>query len=380
MIINRLTKLLLGDYQPLNKISIYKKALLSNLDNLEKLNSKIKVVPVLKSNAYGHGLVEVAKILDDRSLPFFCVDSIYEAYELYKVHIKTPILIMGYVDPSNLSRKKLPFAYAAYNFRHLKEILKLQPQAKVHVFVDTGMNREGMTLPEMKASIHSLDRLQKKNIVGIMSHFGAAEQPSLPDTLKQLTNFKEATSILRNEGISLVWRHIANSSGLLNNHKLQLDKISNLARVGIVLYGIDSRGKKKSKLVNPILEFASTVVQIKGIRKGEKIGYDFTYQSKKDSLIAVIPAGYNDGIDRGLSNKGSVIINGFSCPIVGRVSMNISVVDVSKVANIKIGDKVIVYSKSQTSPNSIVNSAKLINKIPYELLVHLSSSIKRVVV
>ncbi|HBQ50661.1 TPA: hypothetical protein DD690_01620, partial [Candidatus Daviesbacteria bacterium] len=128
-------------YKTLNRIEISRKNLLENYRFLSAINRKIKIAPVLKSNGYGHGIIEVAQILDKVGAPFFCVDSLYEAYELYKAKIKTPVLIMGYTNPENLKIKKLLFSFAVFDLQTVEILNKYQPGCAVHIFVDTGMSR-----------------------------------------------------------------------------------------------------------------------------------------------------------------------------------------------------------------------------------------------
>lgn len=352
-------------YNPLNIIEISKKRLIDNYQYLSSLNRKIKIAPVLKSNAYGHGIVEVGLILDKLNPVFFCVDSLYEAYELLKSKIKSPILIMGYVDPENLSIKKLPFSYAIFNLKQFWAIMKSQPQARMHLFIDTGMNREGIRIDELEEFLKQLTDKEKNNIEGAMSHLAEAKNADNPQTKKQIINFKNGINLLKKYAINPKWIHLGNSEALLNQ-QLELSSYSNVARIGLTLY-------------DSVLQLKTHVVQIKKIKQSEKLGYDFTYQAKKDGLIAVLPIGYNDGVDRRLSNKGVVLIENKICSIIGRVNMNLTVVDVTSVKNIKIGDEVIVFSNNE-SENNIINSAKKIGAIPYELLVNLDRSTRRKII
>jgi len=363
-------------YQPLNIIEISKQRLVDNYNYLSSLSDKIKIAPVLKSNAYSHGIKEVATILDEINPIFFCVDSLYEAYELLKSKIKSPILIMGYVDPENLSMKKLPFSYAVFGLEQLQGILKSQPQAKVHLFVDTGMHREGIRLDELEEFLKRLTDKEKNSIVGVMSHLALAEDSQNSDTKKQINHFKKAVKLLRKYSIFPKYIHLGNSPGLLNNKNLRLSSLSNASRIGRALYGISSI---KNNNLKQVLQLKTHIIQIKKIKQGEKVGYDFTYQAKKDGIVAVLPIGFYDGVDRRLSNKGVVLIKNKTCPIIGRVSMNLTVVDVTSVKNIKVGDEVIVFSNNEDK-NNVVNTAEKIDAIPYEILVHLERSMRRKVV
>ena len=363
-------------YSPLNRIEIAKSALLSNYKYLSSL-SHVKVSPVLKSNAYGHGLPLVAKILDNAGAPFFSVDSLYEAYELLKVGIKTHILIMGYTNPENFKVKSLPFSFAVYDKATLEVLYKYQPQAGIHLFVDTGMHREGIRIDELPEFLHYASQFKNLKIEGLMSHFGASDKYDDALTQQQVENFVVAQKLLKKYGFKPQWIHQGNSSALMHCGKYK-KYIGNVVRAGLVTYGIDPEGKDIS--LKPALRVITTLNQIKSLRKGESVGYDFTYKAKKDMTIGILPYGYYDGLDRRLSNKGYVTIDGVVCPLIGRVSMNISAVDISTVPNPAVGHEVIVYSDNKQDSNSLYNAARKAGTIPYVLLVHLASSTKRIVV
>ncbi len=363
-------------YCSLNKIEISQKDLIANYRYLSSLNPKIKVTPVLKSNAYGHGIKLVAQILEPLNPPFFCVDSIYEGYLLLRQGIKTPILIMGYVHPESLNTKRLPFSFAVYTKEQLLGIKKYQPQAGIHIFVDTGMHREGVALEELPEFLKKITSLSL-NVEGLMSHLAMSDKTNHPFTKLQVRRFEKSQKTVKDIGLYPKWIHLANSSGLVNFKNLK-GNLGNMARVGLALYGIDPQGCDKN--LKPVLRFLTTLEQIKKIKKGEKIGYDFTFTAQKDMVIGVLPIGYNDGLDRRLSNRGYVSINNIDCRIIGRVSMNITVIDLTGVKNPKVGSTVVVYANDTKDKNSISSAARLCREIPYDLLVHLSPETKRMLV
>ncbi|MBI4037630.1 alanine racemase [Candidatus Curtissbacteria bacterium] len=364
------------EYVPLNRVEVSKSALVNNYRYLASCDKRISIAPVLKSNAYGHGLIKIAKTLDNLGCPMFCVDSLHEAYELSKGEIKTPIFIMGYINPPNLKIKKLNFTYAIYDFRQAEILNQFQPGSKVHVKVDTGMNRLGVPLNELGKLITKIKKLKNIEIVGLMSHF-SSPKVSKPYTDYQTKNFKEALKILRQHHIEPEWRHLAASGGLLNNVN-SISKITNMARVGISLFGLYRTGKF-SKL-KPVLKLTSQIVQLKRIKKGEYIGYDMAYRANSDMKIAVLPIGYNDGVERRLTNKGFIKVGNKFCRVVGKVSMNITTIDVTDV-DVRLGNKVVVYSDKIADVNSLENVAANVGTIPHELLVHLNpASIRREIV
>lgn len=364
-------------YYPLNKITISRKNLVSNYTVLVSISPKIKISPVLKSNAYGHGIVQIAKILDPLNCPYFCVDSLYEAYELLKAKINTPVLIMGYINPENLKVKSLPFSYAVYEEKLISVINKYQKGAKVHLKVDTGMNRLGITLDKLKVFTKRLHQFKNINIEGLMSHFASGDEPESNLTKLQIESFKKAKQILAQFNIFPRWNHIAASNGLLNMNVKKLSEISNLARVGIALYGINATHEG----LKPVLKLTSQVVQIKKLQKGDIVGYSGAFEAIKAMTIGILPIGYNDGVDRRFSNKGVVLVNDQPSKIIGNVSMNITAVDLSRVKNPKIGQVAVIFSDRKKDPNTIEKESYLCGTIPYVLLVHLSpTSIKREIV
>lgn len=388
---------------PLNKIYLSRDRLIGNYQYLSRLHPKIAVAPVLKSNAYGHGASHIAKILDQQKLPFFCVDSLYEAYQLQKAGVKKEILIMGYIDPRSLSSRKLPFSYAVFDIDQLNAINHYQPGAKIHLFFDTGMHREGLSIPDFYSYIRQTKSPLKVKVDGVMSHLAIAGNPLDPITKSQIANFKGAKKMIRELGYKPSWFHLGGSQGLLNS----LNTHCNLIRSGLSLYGLSTLKGKHTAYLQPVLRFTSRIAQIKSVPKGEYIGYGKKFQAPRDLLIAILPIGYNDGLDKRLSNKGRVFYlndnlrrssggtlgssskSGYtriSCSIVGEISMNITTIDITPVKNAlkvklpAVGDKVEIFSDNPLSPNSIQNTAKICNTAPYDILVHLNNSTKREVV
>lgn len=365
-------------YYHLNTIYISRKNLVHNHQALQQLQPQAKICPVLKSNAYGHGLTTVAPMFDKLDCPYLIVDSLYEAYELYKLKVKTPILILGYTSPKNYSVKKLPFHFTVFDLKTAQMLNKYQPGCSVHIFVDTGMHREGVSLEKLPQFVKEVKKLDNINITGLCSHLADADNPrSQKHTNFQVEQFHTALEILQTNDINPQWKHISASAGVF---KIE-DPIFTMIRAGLASYGIHPLGLQDEKFstttFRPILEFCTTIAQIKKIKKGGKVGYNCTFTAKKDMTVAVLPAGYNDGIDRQLSNKGLVKIGKHFCPILGRVSMNITSVDITSLSNAKVGDKVIIFSQNNDDKNSITNSAKMAHTIPYELLVHFPESTKR---
>lgn len=374
-------------FTPLNLISISKEKLIHNYKELSKINPEIKVAPVLKSNAYGHGIRLVGKILDEAGAPFLCVDSLYEAFQLKsKTHIKSPILIMGYIHPKSLQVKKLPFSFAVYDIEHAAVLDKYQPGAKVHIFVDTGMHREGVTMEELPEFLEEIKQLKNIEVEGLMSHLADPANPDTELTKLQLKNFEKAKGLVDKSGMKIKWFHIGGTYGLLNG----LTAGCNLVRVGRAVYGIDDKDSKTLGLdLKPALKHTTKIVQIKEIKKGDKVGYSGTYTAKSDMIIGILPLGYNDGVDRRLSNKGVVGVESDEgvegrkivfCPMIGMISMNVTTIDLSQVKGAVLGQEVVVFSDNPKDINSVTNASKSGGVLPHEMLIHIAESTKRVVV
>lgn len=357
------------NYSPLNTITVSKQNLINNYQYLSQIDPKIQVAPVLKSNAYGHGINLVAKVLDDQGAPFFCTDSIYEAYQLLKMKLKTPILIMGYVNPDNLKIKKLPFSYCVYDLELAKVLDKYQPGSEIHIFVDTGMNREGIKVADLPRFLDELKQLKNIKITGLMTHLACADNPKSEVTKAQLKNFEVAKQVCQKAGLNIKWFHLGGSMSLLSLPNLNC----NLIRAGKVIYGAGDFPEE----IKPALKLTTQIIQVKEVSKGQKVGYNETFTARKHIKTAILPIGYNDGVDRRLSNKGVMTINGVKCPIIGLISMNLSTIDVSNVPDVHKGQEVVVVSDIQFESNSIKMAAKLCQTIPLELLIHLNPATRR---
>ena len=377
--IDRFLNFFRKSYQTLNIIKVSRDNLLQNFNYVAALDKKVKIAPVVKSNGYGHGIINVAKILDPKNTPYFCVDSLFEAYQLQKAKVKTPVLVIGYTNPENLKFKKLPFSFAVFDLETVKVLNKFQPNCGVHIFVDTGMRREGVTIEELPNFLNNILKLPNVKIEGLMSHLASSKSRTDPLFLAQIKQFKKAKVIFKKMKVHPKWFHIGATGSLVNPETRPIIAgVSNLARAGLALYGFSSSTFDEN--LKPALSLTSKIVQIKKVSKGEKLGYEGTFTAKKDTLVGVLPIGYYDGVDRRLSNKGIFLVDNIECPVLGRVCMNINIINLKLVPNPKVGQEVIVYSGNPEDKNSIGNCAKRCKTIPYDLLVNLAETTRRIVV
>lgn len=373
-----------NQYRVLNLISVSSDSISHNLKYFSDHHSECSIAPVLKSNAYGHGLTNIGRLLDNNNFPMFCVDSLYEAYELYKSGTKTPILIMGYTNPTNYQiKKKLPFIFGVYDLTSLRMLGKYQPKALIHIKIDSGMCRLGLQKDGIAQFISELRKYPSLQIEGIYSHLSQADAPKGKNfTNKQINIFKQSIQIFENAGFNFKWKHISATSGSEFIH----DPYFNLIRLGIGMYGYSpfgphtKEGRRQRKHLRPALTLTSTIASIKNLNPGEQVGYGGTHTAKQKERIAILPLGYNEGISRLHSNRGEVMINNTSCPIVGNVSMNMTTVKLTRNSDARQGDKVILISPNANSSCSAYKLASLCQTIPYEILTSLHASIRREII
>lgn len=364
-------------YKHLNKISISKSNLIYNFHTIQNHNPQGLISPVLKANAYGHGLKLVAPIFDKLNPPFLCVDSLFEAWQLEKLGVRSNILVLGFTLPENLKNKAITFHLPLFDLETANILNRYQKNAKVHLKIDTGMNRFGIKVTDLTKFIEQLVKYTNLKIEGIYTHLSCADDPKNPSNQAQIHAFKQALEILASYGINPYWKHIAASAASI----YMQDSCFNLIRVGLANFGIYPLDKASDQFkLKPVLQMRSKICQIKNIHKGETISYGNTFKAKSDMTIGVIGAGYYEGIDRRLSNLGFVKVDGIPCQILGRVCMNISMIDLSQIINPYVGQECLVYSDNPTDPNSLENSAKLCQTIPYDLLGKLNETVKREVV
>ncbi|MBU6500270.1 MAG: alanine racemase [Patescibacteria group bacterium] len=354
-------------HEPLITVIIHRDRILHNLREFQK--SVPAVAPVLKANAYGHGLVQVAQILESGHLPFFCVDSYVEAMILRNEGIKTPLLIIGYTPLKNIERSRLK--NVAYGIMSMEELQRLARDCRrptsIHLKVDTGMHRQGILLEELSEALDTLERNEKIMLEGVYSHLADADNEKSTLTEKQIGLWNAAAREARDRFQSVRWFHLSNTAG--SKYAKNID--ANVMRLGLGLYGIGANN------LLPALEMKTRLTSVRKITVGESVGYNATFTAKNEMTVATIPVGYAEGLDRRLSNKGSATVKGVNCPFVGRVNMNITSIDVSRVPNPKLDDEVLVISSERNAPNSIENMAKTCDTIPYELLIRIPAQIRR---
>ncbi len=369
-------------HSPLVEVGISRQNLLHNLHTYQRTYPHLTFAPVLKSNAYGHGLTLIAGILDRENIAFFMVDSYFEARTLRHAGIRSPIAVIGYVRPEEIVSSTLPnLEYGIVDFVQLRELAQLvqkrnRKPISIHLKLDTGMHRQGILPEDLDEAIRIIKSSRHLKLVGICSHFADAENADTINTESQLQQWQAMSQKLTSEFTSIKHRHLAATTGMAFSEQAN----TNVGRLGIGLYGFDVSANEPEALgLRPALELRSLITSVREIMPGEFVGYNATYRADKPARIATVPVGYFEGVKRALSDKGWYVVNGKACPIIGRVSMNMSSIDVSEVADAQPGTPVIIYGRDASAKNSVTHAAALAGTNPYEILVHIPQHLKRVV-
>jgi alanine racemase len=344
-----------------------------NFNSAKKfIGENINYMAVVKADAYGHGAVQCAKKLETTGVSWFGVALPEEGLELRVNNIKLPILCLGgfWSGQENLLIEK-NLTPVLYRLEQAEKFNKAAQNKGVvvnaHLKIDTGMNRIGCRFNEVKHFAQQLKNLQNLNIQGIMTHFAAADNLAENDfTNLQIERFEEVLKMFAENNIKPVFRDLANSPGAVV-HK---NSLGNMVRLGGILYGLGGdvlpAGVDKPEL-KPVMSIHTRISQLKKVPKGESIGYSRTFITKRNSLIGIIPIGYQDGFVRALSNSGRVIINNSFAPVVGRVSMDWTIVDVTAIPNVKVNDKVLVIGDNGELSIAAEELARKTGTISYEI-------------
>jgi len=369
-------------------IEISRSSLIHNLKVFKKIiGPKVMLMPVVKSNAYGHGLVEVAKICDHAAEVFaICTVNLEEALALRQHKIKKPILVLSFYD---LDKKtiaeavKQKISLVVYredqiNFiNNLAAGLKLK--AKVHLKIDTGTSRLGALPADAGRFISLIDKKPYLIFEGLFSHYASAEEPGQAYTKEQTAKFYQLIQRLEALKIFLPLKHLACSAAILTNSDYHFDAV----RLGLSLYGLwsleDGHKIRKKYQLRPALSWKTRIMQIKQLPKNSFVGYGRTYRTKNEIRLAILPVGYWDGFDRGLSNQGGVLIGGKKCNVLGRVCMNLIMVNISET-RAKVGDEAVLIGRQGRQIITADDLAIKLGTINYEVVTRLNPLIARKIV
>lgn len=360
-------------------IELDKSALEKNVRFLQsRISDHCRLMPAVKANAYGHGAVLIAKELNRLGIRDFCVACASEGVELRKAGIQGQILILGYTDPSQLTVLKhyrLTQTVLDTTYANLLEQSGLK--LHVHIAVDTGMHRLGIPCENTEA-IASVYGMQNLAVDGIYTHLAVCDsllQEHRDFTLEQINRFFQATNKLKQLGVSCTGLHLLSSYGIINYAGIP----GNYVRPGIALYGVLSSGSDNDFL-HPVLTLKARVTSVRMLSAGESAGYGRDFIAKEDTVIAILSIGYADGLPRTLSNgKGAVLINGERAPIIGRICMDQTLIDVSRIADVHPGDTAVLIGQSGSLQITAAQVAEQCDTITNELLSRLGTRLERII-
>lgn len=358
-------------------------AICQNIQNVkQKVGADTKVMAVVKTDAYGHGAVPVARALASIGTDAFAVATAEEALELRAAGILEPILILGYVFREDFSRLlKQDITLTVFQYETAKAVSEcaqvLGVCAKIHIKLDTGMGRIGF-LPnaESFAEIEKIAALPALSIDGIFTHFACADETDKTSCNRQKQRFLDFVSALEARGVHIPCKHMCNSAGIIEFSDGFLDMV----RSGIMTYGLypSEEVQKENFKLAPALQLKSHVSFVKTVEKGFTVSYGSTYTTEQKTVIATVPVGYGDGYPRALSNVGRVLIHGQYAPIIGRVCMDQFMVDVTEIPNVQAGDCVTLIGTDGQHRIPVEEVAALAHSFNYELCCGLNKRVPRV--
>ncbi|MEK7523650.1 MAG: alanine racemase [Patescibacteria group bacterium] len=365
-----------------------------NLNALRKrVGASVLLAPSVKANAYGHDLLLFSKLALESGADWLCVNALFEAEELRQAAIKAPIYIMGYVLQKDLAEVvRLGYRLVVYNKETVKGLAqaakKLHSKARIHLKIETGNHRQGILPQDLDDFVDYIKRFPEIVVEGIATHFANIED--IDDTSPhrkypelQLERFQQTVADLAQKGLRIPIRHAANSAATLlfpNTH-------FELVRPGIAAYGLwpSEEIKKSVKKSNPrmelrpVLSWKTRIAQIKEIPNGAYVGYGCTFKTSQKTRLAILPVGYYDGFDRGFSNNGYVLIHGQKAPVRGRVCMNITMVDVTKIPQARVEDTVTLLGKDEREELTAEALAEMLGTINYEVTTRIREGIPRII-
>lgn len=371
----------------LSYIEISKENLIHNIKQFRGLlKGKTKIAAVIKANAYGHGDMEVAKV-SSPYVDYFQVDSIEEALRVRSI-TKKPILIFGYLNEDGIKKAiKINAIISAFDLVHLLKINHVagvsNKKVKVHLAIDAYLGREGIMPSQTENIIKEIKNLKNIILDGVYSHFANIEDTmNRTHAEKQIETYHKCVKIFKENGFPNINTHISATSGILVYEKGE--NLHSIVRLGIGLYGMWPSDhleylNKKKIILKKVMKWVTHVAQVKIIPANYPIGYGLTYITKKATKIAVIPQGYADGLTRSMSNNGEFLIKGKKAKILGRVAMNMTVVDVSHIKDVIPDDEVVIIGIQGKAKITVEELAQKMGTINYEVTTKINALLPRVV-
>jgi alanine racemase len=351
----------------------------------QRVSPTARVMAVVKADAYGHGAVECARCLAREGADWFGVALPEEGIELRASAITQPILCLaGHWPGQAAACIQHRLTAVVYRLDMIDALNRAAANAgvvaDVHVKVDTGMGRLGVRFDQLSEFVAALEQFRNVRIDGVMTHLAAADDAACqPLTRDQIQRFDDAVTVFREHGYRPTHLHLANSAGIFGHR----ESWGNLVRPGGVLYGlwrdVLSLSTSSPRLL-PVMSLHSRICLLKWVPPGETIGYGCTFEASRRSLIATLPVGYHDGYMRGLSNRGHVIVRGMFAPVVGRVSMDLTLVDVTGVEGVEVDDQVTLLGWNGELKIPAEDLARIVGTLSYEVTCGVSYRVPRVFV
>jgi alanine racemase len=352
------------------------------------VGSRVSICAVVKADAYGHGAVDCSRALEKQGATWLGVTSLDEAIPLVDANIRARLLLMtGFWrgEEEEIVRLKLtPTVWEAWQLHALeKAAARLGvPEHRIHLKVDSGMGRLGARMDELPALIAVLQSCPHLVMEGLSTHLASSEVLDAPSVGQQLQAFSEAQQLLASLGLQPKFVHVANTSAVVSRRETW----NSMVRPGLALYGYylpfqragrDVGGSGLRLTVKPVLTWKTRILSLRDAAANQSLGYGATYTTKARSRIAVLPVGYADGFNRHLSSRGRVIVREHYAPIVGRISMDLTLVDVTGIAGVEVGDEVILLGSMDGLSVDAQEHAELAGTIPYEILCNISKRVPR---
>lgn len=338
-----------------------------------------EIIAVVKANAYGHGSVEIAQALHRLGISRFGVATIEEGLTLREAGIQAPIVMLGALFPPQIpdlvAHGLTPVIHEpAIAAALAKQLPSAAQPFGVHLKVETGMGRLGLTPAELMTMLGSAEFNAPLRVEGLMTHLADADgdNPSFSD--EQLARFRAAVDAVQQAGFKVPLIHAANSSAIVRYPAAHFSAV----RPGLMLYGYHTLPPSvTAPELTPILSLSTTVAQVRTLSPGTSIGYNRTFIAKRRTRIAILPIGYADGFNRLLSNRGAVLLRGRRAPVVGSVCMDMTMVDVTEIAGVQVGDQAVVIGRQDALAIGADDIAELLGTIPYEVLCAIGSRVPR---
>ncbi|MBE0655856.1 MAG: alanine racemase [Bacteroidales bacterium] len=375
-------------------ITLKETAVRNNVAFLRKKLGKTRISAVVKSNAYGHGIEQIVPLFEKEGIDHFSVFDFHEALRVDdSLRSEATIMIMGWVSNEDIGEAiGRNYEFFVFNLERLEAALREARQrnkcARVHLEVETGMNRSGLNEKNLKEAVKLIrENRDHLSIAGFCTHLAGPESISNHVRIqKQIKKYTQLTDWMISQEMNPGLRHVANSAAAFVYPKTRFD----LARIGIMLYGfwsstetfihfLSTRSSRKDPLQR-ILGWESRIMSVKDVKTGEYIGYGISFLAQSDMRTALVPIGYYSGYSRSLSNRGRVLINGHRCSVIGMVNMNMIIVDITTVPEAKVYDQVVLIGQQGELEIKVSAFSDISNKLNYEVLTLLTERIERKII